>query len=282
MARLPSTLLSFAEQSLGPCVLVTALAGGEHDERVERIRDARGREYFAKRHPSAEKHRREVHAYRHWAPALGACAARLVATDPKTMAILVTALPGNPCQGADDVRAHRQAGAVLRLLHDAEPPRPLDGFQQWLTTRVSWWREQSAPLLSAGEKQAIDHHLAALHMLGTPNGGPCHLDYQPRNWLIDQAGTLRVIDFEHARIGLQTRDFARLHFRFWPSRPDLHEAFFDGYGRCLTETEQQTVCHCGAIDALTALVRGTQTGDAAMVAHGRTTVQQLQDGRGDA
>ena len=74
MARLPSTLLSFAEQSLGPCVLVTALAGGEHDERVERIRDARGREYFAKRHPSAEKHRREVHAYRHWAPALGASA----------------------------------------------------------------------------------------------------------------------------------------------------------------------------------------------------------------
>lgn len=34
----------------------------------------------------------------------------------------------------------------------------------------------------------------------------------------------------------------------------------------------------GAIDALTSLVRGTQAGDNAMIAHGRATLRQLQRG----
>lgn len=268
-------LRSFAEQILGPCELITPPRASEC---VAWIRDALGRDYVAKCHPSAEKHRREVRAYRCWAPALGTRAARLVSADPATMAILVTALPGHACQGPGDITAHRQAGALLHLLHDAEPPRPLDGFQHWLTSRISWWFERSGSLLRAGDKQAIDQHLAALHALGAPDGGPCHLDYQPRNWLLDQAGTLRVIDFEHARIGLQARDFVRLQFRFWASRPDLRAAFFDGYGRSLTEEENQIIRHCGAIDALTALVRGTEAGDAAMIAHGRATLRQLQHG----
>ncbi|SRR6266568_2980185 len=72
------------------------------------------------------------------------------------------------------------------------------------------------------------------------------------------------------------RDFVRLHFRCWTARPDLRDAFFDGYGRNLTEVDQQAICHCGAIDVLTALVRGRQTGDATMTAHGRQTLRQLQ------
>lgn len=276
MARPPSALRSFAEHAVGPCELVTSPAGGGDDAGAARVQDTSGREYIAKCHSSPEKHNREVHAYRCWAPALGASAPRLVAADPKTLAILVTALPGHPCRGTGDVRAHRQAGALLRLLHDTEKPRPLDGFQEWLATRVWWWREQSRSLLTAGDRQIIDHHLTALRALGTPDGGPCHLDYQPRNWLVDQAGTLRVIDFEHARVGLRARDFVRLWFRYWPSRPDLREAFFDGYGRPLTGQEHQAVRHCGAIDALTALARGTQTGDTAMIAHGRATLRQLQ------
>jgi hypothetical protein len=275
MAAQAAALLSFAEQILGPCELVTSPTAGD---RVALIRDARGRDYVAKCHSSAEKHRREVRAYRCWAPALGARAARLAGADPDAMTILLTALPGHPCQGDGDIAAHHQAGMLLRLFHDAEPPRPLDGFREWLTGRVSGWRERCDPLLGAVDKQAIDQHLAALHALAAPIGGPCHLDYQPRNWLLDHAGTLRVIDFEHARIGLQARDFVRLQFRFWTCRPDLRAAFFDGYGRCVTEDEHQVIRHCGAVDALTALVRGTQAGDAAMIAHGRATLRQLRSG----
>jgi phosphotransferase family enzyme len=270
-----SALHSFAEQALGPCHLVTPLAGGE-GKQVARIRDDRGHDYFAKRHTSAEKHQREVHAYQRWAPVLGSGAARLIATDTVTMTILVTALPGNPVQDQGSHAVQRQAGTLLRLLHNAEPPRPMSSFHDWLASRIHRWREQAASLLTTWEARLIDDHLAALHALGSPLGGPCHLDYQPRNWLLDQTGTLRVIDFEHARVGLQARDFVRLHFRCWTSRPDLRAAFFSGYGRRLTEEEDQLVRHCGAIDALTALVRGTQTGNPTMTAHGRATLRQLR------
>jgi hypothetical protein len=224
MPDLTSALRSFAQQAVGPCALVASPTGSPDGGFVFRFRDSRGREYIAKRHTTAGKHAREVHAYRHWAPALGAGAARLVAAHTQIMTILITALPGNPADGAGGARDHhRQAGALLRHLHDAEPARPLPGFQQWLDDRLSWWLWQSAPLLSAEDQRIVDHHLDALRALGIPNGGPGHFDFQPRNWVVDRDGTLRVIDFEHARIGLQARDFTRLHFRHWASSPRLRD-----------------------------------------------------------
>lgn len=275
-------LRALAERHLGSCRLVAPPGGDRPGQRVARFRAADGRQYIAKQHSAAEKHRREVHAYHRWAPALGANAPQLLAADQATMTVLITALSGQPVDGAGDIRSHRQAGVLLRSFHDAEPSRPLDGFQHWLTSRVSWWREQCLPLLSVRERQVIDQHLATLHGLGAPLGGPCHLDYQPRNWVTDHAGTLGVIDFEHARIDLQARDLVRLYFRCWPSHPGLREAFLDGYGRPLTDQEDQWIRCCGVIDVLTALVRGSQVDDAAMTAHGRATLRQLSGGRPDA
>lgn len=269
-------LYAFTESHLGPCELVIRVTRSERGGQVAWVRDGHSREYIAKQHSDAEMHRQEVHAYRRWVTALGEGAPRLAAANPDALMILVTALPGRAGQGAGDLSAHRQAGALLRRLHDAQPAEPLAGFQEWVATRIRWWRDQAAPLLSAGEQDLIDHHLAALHDLDAPSGGPCHLDYQPRNWLIDSAGTLRVIDFEHARVCLQARDFVRLQFRYWPSRPDLRAAFFDGYGRQLTAEEQQLVRHCAAIDVLTGLVRGSQTRDVALVGHARATLRQLR------
>jgi hypothetical protein len=275
-----SALHRFAERALGPCQVAASPVGSPGSGLVVRIRDCRGREYVAKRHASASKHAQEVHAYQQWAPALGAGAARLVAADAQTMTILLTALPGHPPDGHGDAREdhYRQAGALLRLLHNAEPARPLPGFRHWLDDRASWWQRQSAPLLSAGDQRVINDHLAALQALGIPDGGPGHFDFQPRNWVVDGAGTLRVIDFEHARIGLQARDFTRLHFRYWATRPGLRDAFLDGYQRQLTAAEQQAMIHCGALDVLTALARGAQTGDPALVCHARATLARLRTG----
>ena len=66
-----------------------------------------------------------------------------------------------------------------------------------------------------------------------PLGVPCHRDWQPRNWLVDDAGEPWAIDFEHARVGPWFEDVGRLWWREWQGRPDLAEAFFDGYGRRL-------------------------------------------------
>ena len=266
-----AVLLEVAKRLLGSCK-VTAVLG----DAVVRVRDARGQEFVVKQHRSRSKHDREVNAYRHWTAALGSSAARLIAADGTAMAMAITALPGEPCSGEYTTAAHHQAGALLRRLHDAERARDLPWFPGWLDDRVRHWTSQADNLLSAKDHAIIDGHLSALATVGIPRGVPCHLDFQPRNWLLDTSGNLALIDFEHARTDLPARDFVRLRFRVWASRPDLQEAFFDGYGRRLTDAEDEAVWHLGALDALTALVRGRQCGDPALITSGHATLSQLR------
>ncbi|MGH3155505.1 MAG: phosphotransferase enzyme family protein [Streptosporangiaceae bacterium] len=266
-----AVFLAVAERILGSCE-VTAVLGNA----VVRVRDARGQEFVVKQHGSRAKHDREVHAYQRWTAALGSSSPRIIAADSTAMAIVITALPGEPCSEEYTTAAHHQAGALLRRLHDAEPPRDLPWFPGWLDDRVRHWTSQADNLLSAEDHAIIDGHLSALARVGVPRGVPCHLDFQPRNWLLDTSGNLALIDFEHARTDLPARDFVRLRFRVWASRPDLREAFFVGYGRRLTDAEDEVVWHLGALDALTALARGRQTGDPALITSGHATLSQLR------
>jgi thiamine kinase-like enzyme len=103
----------------------------------------------------------------------------------------------------------------------------------------------------------------------------CHLDFQPRNWIVDDNGTVRLIDFEHARPDARIRDMARLAHRYWPHRPDLCQAFVRGYGTSLSEQERTLLYHFGALEAATALVRGRDTDDADLVMHGRALLDRL-------
>nr|WP_241779626.1 hypothetical protein [Streptomyces natalensis] len=101
----------------------------------------------------------------------------------------------------------------------------------------------------------------------------CHLDYQPRNWHVGVG--FWTFDFEHMRRDARIRDFARLEFRHWQAAPQLREAFFTGYGSRLTDTEQRLLERFGAIEAVTAIVRGHEQGDAVLSAHGHTVLAQL-------
>jgi hypothetical protein len=193
------------------------------------------------------------------------------------MVMVTSVLPGQVHTNDLPALVHHQAGALLRSFHDAEPPRALPWFRAWLHDRATHWRSRAASFLSADETAAISRHLAAMADTEIPPGGPCHLDFQPRNWLVSVSGDVSLIDFEHARIDLPARDFVRLRFRIWASRPHLRDAFFDGYGRSLTRTEHELICHLGAIDALTALARGHETADPELTAVGHATLQQLQE-----
>jgi Ser/Thr protein kinase RdoA (MazF antagonist) len=267
-----TALHAVAARLLGPCTVTGVLSPA-----VARITTESGDELVVKQHATRSKHEREVHAYRRWAGALGSSAPALKAVDDPAMVIITSALPGRVHSGDLPASAHRQAGAVLRRFHDAEPPSELPWFHDWLHDRADHWSGQAATLLSAADAAVIGSHLAALAEAKVPPGGPCHLDFQPRNWLISRSGDVSLIDFEHARINLPARDFVRLRFRIWAARPDLRDAFLDGYGRPLTEDEDQPVWHLGAIDALTVLVRGHETGDPELTASGRATLQQLQE-----
>lgn len=267
----PAGLHAAAARLLGPCTLTAVLGLA-----VARVTIASGDEVVVKQHATRAKHEREVHAYCHWTGSLGSSAPALIAVDDHAMIIVTSAIPGRARARNLPAQAHQQAGALLRRFHDAEPPRSLPWFHGWLRDRAAHWHRQAAVLLPATDAAVIDSHLAALADADIPPGGPCHLDFQPRNWLIGTSGDVSLIDFEHARIDLPARDLVRLRFRIWAGKPDLRDAFLDGYGRPPTQAEDQLIWHLGAIDALTALARGHQAADPELTTAGHATLCQLR------
>lgn len=144
-----------------------------------------------------------------------------------------------------------------------------------LAGRLEAWVERGdrADLLSAVERRRLLS--VASQLSGTRmDSAVCHLDYQPRNWLIGDEG-FWICDLEHMRRDARVRDFARLEFRRWQAAPRLRDAFFTGYGAHLTSTDQRLLESFGAIEAITALVRGHEQGDHALSAHGRTVLSRL-------
>jgi hypothetical protein len=263
--------LEAAARLFGPCEITQVLGPA-----VARISAHGGAEYVVKKHADRDKHDREVHAYQHWTPALGSSAPQLVAADPQALTIVTTALNGHPYPGPLTVAAHHHAGTILRRFHDAELPRTLPGYRDWLRDRAAYWTARARPFLSAADLGNASAHLAALQQATDPDGVPCHLDFQSRNWLLGPAADLYLLDFEHARTDLPLRDLVRLRFRAWPARPDLKDAFLNGYGRELTGSDTETLQHLGALDALTAIARGHQNHDIQLVQYGHSTLRQLR------
>lgn len=241
-----------------------------------------GRRLIAKHHHERDRYERERDTYRDAAPFLGDLIPDLVGADDQRMILVLTQIdartacelePGSPAE----TDAHHAAGAALRRIHRLRPalhnPAHLPAS---LATRLRAWTETAtrSQLLSEQENTLLER--AADTIAATPlEPAVCHLDYQPQNWLIRPDGRLVVIDFEHTRTDARLRDFARLAHRHWTARPDLRTAFLDGYGQPLTTTEDDLLHHFGALEAATALVRGTQRQDTTLIRHGRQALARL-------
>jgi Ser/Thr protein kinase RdoA (MazF antagonist) len=257
-----------------------------HGTRVLRAATRIG-EVIVKLHTRPERHQQELRAYRHWVPALGDRVPRLLATTNDPLALVVTALPGRllaDCDlGPDAERdAHRQAGAILRDLHAAGPPRHLPDMTAWLHERGMAWLDATRDIIPAHRRVETVGHLEALRELGPIQAVPCHLDFTPTNLLLYHDGTVRIIDFEHTRYDLAARDLIRLAVRVWPGRPDLEEAFQATYDSP-TDLDRQVITHCRHLDDLTrtARARGIKSGSGYPPGSvGRDQTPSEQDGRG--
>jgi hypothetical protein len=244
-----------------------------------RVVTGEGRQFVAKRHTKPDRYARELHAYRTWGTHLNDHAPKLVGRDDDACTLLLTALPGDRADTAEpdspeEELAHHQAGHVLGKLHRATSSPRSGTVGAELAERLQSWivRAARADLINASERKRLEHHLSVLGN-NIMDSAVCHLDYQPRNWLIrDKFG---VYDFEHMRRDARIRDFARLEFRRWQDAPHLRASFLDGYGRPLSAAEQRLLESCGAIEATTALVKGHQENDLALTAHGRTILSRL-------
>ncbi|MEU4268976.1 phosphotransferase [Streptomyces sp. NPDC026092] len=247
--------------------------------RVLRLVDAEGNEFFAKQHSERDRYVRELRAYLAWGAHLVGHTPHVVGQQDMTCTLLLTAVPGIRADtlapgSPEDELAHYEAGRVLGKLHRATSVPPSGAVGTELAQRLRDWiaRADRAGLISAVERNGLSH--SADDLANTPmDSAACHLDYQPRNWLVGD--TFGLCDFEHMRRDARIRDFARLEFRRWQAAPNLRTAFFAGYGQPLNDTEQRLLESFGAIEAVTALVRGHEQDDPALSTHGRTVLARL-------
>lgn len=244
------------------------------------VADSSGRRYVVKQHRSAERFAQEVRAYTTYLTSLRDLTAELVAHDPSSRTLLLSYVPGDDCDSpvltsAERSLSHHRAGAALRRLHDAVPQEQAELAGSYLADRMRQWtrRADHAGIISRDERRHL--HAYALQLSSTVlEGSICHLDYQPRNWRLHR-DEIFIVDFEHCRPDARVRDFARLEHRRWARQPELRDAFYSGYGRLLSDADQQLLHLFAAIEAVTALVRGHETGDAELSAHGRALLTRL-------
>jgi hypothetical protein len=62
----------------------------------------------------------------------------------------------------------------------------------------------------------------------------------------------------------------------WAGRPDLYEALLAGYGRPLTDVEEERLFVDAALDALSGIQFGAAHGDPGLVERGKRTLKRLR------
>lgn len=282
-----------ASRAVGACAAVADRSWPHGEARVIEVRNDAGRAFIGKAHRRAERFEAELRAYRRWVPALGHRAPRLVAVEPAHRIIVMTKLdathldsrrsidpvhPVHLIQPIDPLEVHRQAGVLLRAFHEAEPAVRLDGHLGAKRMRLDAWVGRAGPgVLHPEEVRFVEEQLAAVEGSPDPLGVPCHRDWQPRNSLIDGAGTLHAIDFEHARPAPWHEDLRRLWWDEWAADPELARAFFGGYGRVPTEDETRLLLAASMLGHLVTIVWAHEHGDAAYGAHARRCLAQARN-----
>jgi hypothetical protein len=267
----PEAALRYAERILGSCDLIADCSWAHQLSSVLRLRDRRGTTWFLKQHRDRDRYLTEVTAYREWLKALSDRAPRLRAADDGLQVIIISAVPGDPVPwparaAAEDASAEqaaeagvqREAGAVLRRVHEALPAAPWTDFGAAKLEEFDQLSSQTAGLLTARELAAARSEVRALQALGSQVRVCCHRDYTPRNWLIG-AGRLYVVDFEWSRPDVWISDLARLHLGIWENRPDLRDAFLRGYGRQLGENDHALLQGCSVLTAVWMLIKARES-----------------------
>ncbi|MET9021717.1 aminoglycoside phosphotransferase family protein [Actinopolymorpha sp. NPDC004070] len=248
--------LSYVQTVLGPCTVVREHSWPHRGAAVFEVRDATGRRWFVKRHQRREQYDRELRAYRRWVPSLRPHAPDLCSSDDERRMLVLSAVPGEVVPDHTP-EVYRAGGALLRRLHDAEEISPDPDYAASKEAELEDWLTRSEGLLDPAETAFVRSEIRCLERLPSPRTVPCHRDYSPRNWLLDDTN-LYVIDFEWARPDAWVADLGKLFFGPWQGRSDLREAFLDGYGHALTADDLGHLLHGHALTVTWQLIWSTR------------------------
>jgi Ser/Thr protein kinase RdoA (MazF antagonist) len=292
-------LLGWCASVLGPVKVVSDQSRDHPGKRASACRlRTPSDDYYVKLHRDLAHWNQEAHGYEQWAPAFGEFAPRLVAVrDEAPLAVLVSALPGMILEGVQLTTSREQAvwraaGQALVALHelavgtyfgpcqhDGVPAgTPIYEAREYISTELDNWVERGlrAGCLSADELAIVRAARDLIPAFAGERPTPCHRDYCPANWLVTADGAWAgVIDFEFAYWDVRAADFIRYPSWEWVDRPDLVEAFFDGYGRSFTTEEEQQYLVAQVQYALGALVWGRESAYHGFAAEGQRALKHL-------
>jgi len=270
-------VLDLAGRALAsPLVLHRDRSWPHGESTVLEVRDAAGTPWIVKQARDPAAFAREARALRDWAPLLGdGLAPRLRATVAERSLLVQDRLPGRAGTAAT-AGEFRQAGRLVARLHAAEPAVPDPDYAARCSDNLDRWLHRVPGVIDAADLGFVRARLALVGSMPAAVSGPMHNDNQPRNWLTDAAGTVRLIDFGKAKRDVQLRDFERMRSAEWRERPDLRDGFFDGYGRTLTDAEEQMLACVGAYAATTTILWARAHGDEGFEEHGRRTLADLR------
>ncbi|MFG1879545.1 phosphotransferase family protein [Sphaerisporangium sp. NPDC049003] len=237
---------------------------------VMRLRKPDGHQMIVKRNTSSDSFQREYRALAHWTPVLTSQAPQLIDVDERRQTLLMTAVPGRPLSTliltADQEReAYRQAGQILRALHQAGPRRTLSSFGRDRATYIRAQFTHGMDPLTPAEIDLTHQALELLEAMPPQQAQPSHLDFTSRNILWNDERSA-VLDFETSRYEAVGRDFLRITQRILRDRPDLRTAFYHGYGREPDAAERELMRTCGVTDAAAIVVTATANGHRAFAA----------------
>jgi aminoglycoside phosphotransferase (APT) family kinase protein len=283
MTRLPPPIEGFAAEAAGRFHTVIDRSWPRNSSNVWELVSGAGEHFYLKQHSSALFHAREVSAYQHWTAQLGPGRAPvLLAADADLRTMVVTALAGQPARelavpAAAEAEIHRQAGMLLRRLHDAAPPASSLPTTSRVVARVEDHLCRAGRLLERAEVRLIRDHAARLEeMAALIPAVPTHGDAQPRNFLWNAADEwVALIDFERAEVAPAVRDLVRLEYGPWDGCPELRASFLAGYGRALTGTEEAALRSFAALDALSGLLWGNANDDQEVRARAHRALARL-------
>ncbi len=218
----------------------------------------------------------ERHAAECWAPALAGEAPRLVASSPELGAVLLTALGGRPAVSADAAMCWH-AGAALARLQGVVPVRrcPVGTPVDLVAGDLRRWLDEGRDLLSPTETAVGAAALDRVSVVGGEGFVPCHGDFRPRNWLVDDDGRwIGMVDFEHARYDLAEVDLAVLWDGDLAGASAQRAALVRGYGGLdRSGVERLTVLR--VVAALARTVGGARAAAADDEARGRAALAGL-------
>ena len=272
--------LAYATDLLGEVRVEHDHSWPHGESTVRQVVDAAGARRIVKQVRSERHYAGEVTGLTSWAPALGpGRAPQLLGADDASQTVVTTCLIG-VVGAAGDPDAHRQAGALAAGLH-AIGPRSVDvDHSARLAAQVDRWAFRAPGAFEPADLDFVRGRVRELDGLPAPERTSIHNDYQPRNWIVDHAGSgggrVAVIDFGRSGLDLLLRDVERLWFAEWVGHPQLRDAFFDGYGRALTPDEIATVEARGAFQAGGTIVWSIEHGDPAFEQTGRDLLSRLR------